>query len=135
MDTFTKEKRSQNMAAIRARDNKTTEVEFARQLRINKISGWRKHQKGAYGSPDFLFRKEKLAVFVDGCFWHGCKKHCIMPKSNQSYWNPKIERNKKRDRQVNIFYKKKGWKPLRIWEHDIKKNPQKTIQRLKHMLA
>ena len=123
------------MAAIRGQGNKTTEIAFTRQLRKNKISGWRRHQKGAYGSPDFLFPSAKVAVFTDGCFWHGCRKHCIMPKSNKTYWNPKIEHNKKRDQEVNKFYKKKGWKAVRIWEHDIRKNPEKAILKVKKMMA
>lgn len=123
------------MSAIRGWGNKSTEIEFAKQLRKNKISGWRRRQKGAYGSPDFLFPKAKLAVFTDGCFWHGCRKHCIMPKSNKTYWNPKIERNKNRDHEVNRFYKKKGWKAVRIWEHEIRENPEKAILKVKKIIA
>lgn len=122
------------MAAIRGRGNKTTEVEFARLLRISRVAGWRRHQKGAYGSPDFLFGRKKAAIFVDGCFWHGCRKHCIMPKSNKSYWNPKIERNKNRDKQINKYYRQKGWKVLRIWEHDIRKKPGNVILKIKKIL-
>lgn len=135
MDTLTRKQRSQNMAAIRARGNKTTEIEFAKQLRKNKISGWRRHQKGAYGAPDFLFSKAKLAVFVDGCFWHGCRKHCVMPKSNKKYWDAKIARNKMRDQAVNKFYKAKKWNVIRIWEHNVLKNSEKAILRLKNSLA
>ena len=135
MDILTREQRSQNMAAIRARGNKTTEIEFAKQLRKNKIGGWRRHQKRAYGSPDFLFSKANLAVFVDGCFWHGCRKHCIMPKSNKKYWDAKIARNKMRDQAVNKFYKAKKWNVIRIWEHNVLKNSEKAILRLKNSLA
>ncbi len=122
------------MVAIKGKGNKTTEAEFLRQLRDHKISGWRRQPKKVYGSPDFLFRKARTVLFVDGCFWHGCKKHCIMPKSNRKYWNHKIARNKIRDRVVNAFYKAKGWKVLRIWEHDIQKSPEKAVRRLKNLV-
>jgi DNA mismatch endonuclease (patch repair protein) len=130
MDKISKEQRSKNMSAIRSKGNKTTELEFIKLLRKNKITGWRKHKRGVYGSPDFIFQKNKIVVFIDGCFWHGCKKHCIMPKSNTDYWNSKIARNKKRDYIVNIYYKNKKWKVVRIWEHEIQKNFDKTIQRI-----
>lgn len=120
MDKISREQRSKNMAAIRSRGNKTTEERFVRYLREMKITGWRRHARGAFGSPDFLFPKLKVAVFIDGCFWHGCKKHYNPPKSNQEYWEPKIKRNKKRDREVNKHYKDKGWEVIRIWEHDLK---------------
>jgi DNA mismatch endonuclease (patch repair protein) len=133
-DVFSKKQRSKNMAQIRSKGNKTTEAEFVRQLRSHKIIGWRRHLKGAYGSPDFLFKKSKLAVFVDGCFWHGCKKHCIMPKSNTVYWIPKIARNIARDKTVNSYYRANGWKIIRIWEHEIKKTPLKSIKKIEKAL-
>lgn len=120
MDKITKEQRSRNMSLIRSKGNRSTEEVFVKLLKANKISGWRRHVKGAYGSPDFLFRKNKVVVFLDGCFWHGCKIHCVMPKSNKKYWIEKISRNIKRDRKVKKHYLDKGWKVVRIWEHDLK---------------
>lgn len=131
MDKISREQRSRNMAAIRSRGNRTTEAELASLLRKNRITGWRMHQKGICGSPDFLFAKTKLAVFADGCFWHGCGKHCIMPKSNKDYWRKKIARNKTRDRAVNALLRKKGWKIIRIWEHDLKKHPTKATEKIR----
>lgn len=130
MDKISKEQRSKNMSAIRSKGNKSTEIEFIQLLRKNKITGWRRHKKGAYGSPDFLFAKYKLAVFVNGCFWHGCRKHCKMPKTNKKYWGAKIERNKKRDRKVRKYYKDKEWDVLRFWEHDVKNNKNKIINKI-----
>lgn len=135
MDNISKEQRSRNMAAIRSKDNKTTELALVRQLRKERITGWRRHQGRAPGTPDFLFPKATVALFVDGCFWHGCERHFMMPKTNQGYWEPKIARNKARDRAVNARYKAKGWKVLRIWEHDIKRTPDRPIRRLKKLLA
>lgn len=111
------------MSAIRSKGNKTTEIEFIKLLRRHKITGWRRHIKGAYGSPDFLFPNNKIAIFIDGCFWHGCKEHCVMPKTNIEYWNLKISRNKARDRKVTKYYRNKCWSVLRVWEHDIKIAP------------
>lgn len=133
MDKISTEQRSRNMAAIRSKGNKTTEAELASLLRKNKIAGWRRHTKRIFGLPDFLFPKARLAVFADGCFWHGCRKHCIMPKTSKTYWDKKIARNKERDRAVNAELKAKGWKVLRIWEHDLKKNPKKTAEKIRKL--
>lgn len=122
------------MASIRSVGNKSTEMALISLLRHNKITGWRRHSKKAAGRPDFIFHKQKIALFVDGCFWHGCKKHCIMPKSNQKYWEPKIARNKARDKAVNRHYKIAGWQILRMWEHDMKR-PEKMLLKLTAILA
>lgn len=72
------------------------------------------------GKPDFVFPRLKIAVFLDGCFWHGCPSHCRMPSSNINYWNKKIEKNKIRDKKIAKALKMKGWQVIRIWEHEIK---------------
>jgi DNA mismatch endonuclease (patch repair protein) len=72
-----------------------------------------------FGKPDFIFRAAKLAVFVDGCFWHGCPKHATKPKSNRSFWATKLSRNKARDVVVTRTLRKLGWRVIRIWEHDL----------------
>jgi DNA mismatch endonuclease, patch repair protein len=117
-DVFSKKKRSQVMAAIKSKGNKDTELKLISILRANGISGWRRNQK-IIGKPDFVFKREQLALFVDGCFWHGCPQHCRMPKSRRGFWLSKIERNKKRDRKVNRFLRKAGWKIVRVWEHEL----------------
>jgi DNA mismatch endonuclease (patch repair protein) len=122
-DTVSREKRSDIMRAVRSRGNRVTELVLVRMLRQHKITGWRRHA-GLAGNPDFVFRKQKLAVFVDGCFWHGCAKHCRMPKGNSSYWNPKIASNRIRDRQVNRMLRRTGWQVLRIWEHELAQRKQ-----------
>jgi len=68
---------------------------------------------------DFVFPKQKLAVFVDGCFWHGCPKHGTSPKTRASFWLAKISGNKARDSLVNRLLRKRGWKVIRIWEHEL----------------
>ncbi|MDP4039606.1 MAG: very short patch repair endonuclease [Candidatus Pacearchaeota archaeon] len=78
------------------------------------------YQSKTFGSPDFINYKTKVAVFIDGCFWHKCPKHYVEPKSNKKYWLPKLERNATRAKEVNIAYKSAGWKVVRIWEHELK---------------
>ena len=117
-DVFSKRKRSQVMAAIRSKGNKATELKLASILRARGIKGWRRNQK-LPGKPDFVFRRDKIALFVDGCFWHGCRWHCRMPKTRRNFWLPKISRNKARDREVNRMLRKAGWQILRIWEHEL----------------
>jgi DNA mismatch endonuclease (patch repair protein) len=115
-DVFTKKKRSQVMAAIRSRGNKATELKLASILRAARITGWRRHQP-VHGRPDFIFRGKRLAVFVDGCFWHGCRWHCRMPQGNREYWQAKIARNSARDRRTTRMLRSQGWRVLRIWGH------------------
>src|SRR5580700_1063132 len=93
---FNKEKRSKVMAAIRSRGNKDTELKLASIMRAKRITGWRRNER-LTGQPDFVFRRERLALFVDGCFWHGCPKHLRMPRSNEKYWRQKLARNQRRD--------------------------------------
>jgi DNA mismatch endonuclease (patch repair protein) len=132
-DFLSKQKRSKVMAAIRSTGNKATELKLMRILRSHHITGWRRKQK-VFGNPDFVFRNARLAVFVDGCFWHGCPKHLRMPKSRKSYWKPKIIRNKRRDLEVSGVLRKQGWAVVRIWEHDLK-NAFMTAQRIQTNLA
>jgi DNA mismatch endonuclease, patch repair protein len=117
-DVFTKEKRSQVMAAIRSRDNKDTEMKLASILRTARIKGWRRHMP-IPGHPGFVFRHPRLAIFVDGCFWHGCRWHCRMPQGNREYWQRKIASNNTRDRRITKLLRTPGWRVLRIWGHNL----------------
>jgi DNA mismatch endonuclease (patch repair protein) len=82
------------------------------------------------GTPDIVLPKFKLAIFVDGCFWHGCPNHGTMPKTNTQFWKAKIQRNKKRDKQVDIALKKLGWRVLRVWEHEVKCDTARIVKRI-----
>ena len=83
------------------------------------------------GKPDFVFQKLKLAVFVDGCFWHGCPKHATKPKNNREFWRRKLSANKARDRIVTHALRRAGWRVLRVWEHELaKKNDARLVRRL-----
>lgn len=134
-DVFTTEKRSQVMSRIRGRDNKDTEIVLARLFRANGISGWRRHQK-LIGKPDFTFRKQRVVIFVDGCFWHGCPKHSNMPVNNQAFWEKKLTGNRSRDLLVTKSLRAAGWRVLRIWEHELgRKQIQRVLRRIESALA
>lgn len=130
MDTVTKRKRSAVMALVRGRGNKDTELRLIQIFRTNGITGWRRGSK-LPGKPDFVFQKQRTAVFVDGCFWHGCPKHGRTPKSRVTFWLAKLTGNKARDRRVNRALRARGWKVLRIWEHELRrKNEARLLRRL-----
>ncbi len=119
MDTFSKTQRSRIMACVKSGKNKSTELRFISILKCKGIAGWRRNYS-LPGRPDFVFPRLKIAVFIDGCFWHRCPKHCRLPSSNINYWNEKIEKNKIRDKKITKVLKMKDWRVIRIWEHEIK---------------
>ena len=119
VDTFSKTDRSRIMARVKSRNSKSTELRFISILKDKGITGWVRNYK-LTGKPDFAFSRLKIAIFIDGCFWHGCPNHCRMPSSNMDYWNNKIEKNKIRDKKIKKALRMKGWQVIRIWEHEIK---------------
>ncbi len=126
MDRLTKEKRSWNMSKIRHTNTKL-------ELLVRKhlfSKGYRYRVKNnLLGKPDIVFAKKKIAIFINGCFWHqhkGCKLS-YMPKSNLKFWKKKLESNVERDKKVNQELKKKGWKVLTVWECKIEKNINKIV--------
>ncbi|MEO7415158.1 MAG: very short patch repair endonuclease [Opitutaceae bacterium] len=134
-DVFSNRKRSAVMALIRSRGNKATELRLIAIFRANRITGWRRGSK-LTGRPDFVFPKLKLAVFVDGCFWHGCPKHATQPRNNAAFWAKKLSDNQTRDRFVTRMLRKKGWEVLRIWEHELsRKNAPRLLNRLRRELT
>lgn len=133
-DVFSIGKRSAVMAKIRARGNATTERNLVQAFRTLKIAGWRRHV-ATFGRPDFMFRKQRVVVFVDGCFWHGCPKHGRNPKSNTAYWLPKLARNRARDSLVSQHYRSRGWRVLRLWEHDAETAPLRCARRIAALLS
>src|SRR6266851_8011485 len=98
-DVFSKRQRSEIMSRVRSRGNLATELRLIAIFREFKLRGWRRKNK-VFGRPDFVFRSVRLAVFVDGCFWHGCELHRNVPKTNASFWINKIARNRRRDATV-----------------------------------
>jgi DNA mismatch endonuclease (patch repair protein) len=83
--------------------------------------------------PDFVFTKFKFAVFVDGCFWHGCPKHATNPKNNRAFWQRKLAGNKTRDRLVNRALRRAGWRVVRIWECELR-NTGRILKRISKAL-
>jgi DNA mismatch endonuclease (patch repair protein) len=84
--------------------------------------------------PDFIFPRLRVAVFVDGCFWHGCPKHATQPKTNAKFWRDKIAGNKSRDRRVNSALRKRGWTVVRVWEHELRRRDETKLLRRLHMI-
>ena len=118
-DVFTAAKRSEVMSLIRGSGNRSTELRAIALFRQGKIHGWRRGQP-LPGKPDFTFLSHRLAVFIDGCFWHGCPRHFRAPASNADFWSAKISRNRQRDREVGRALRARGWKVIRVWEHEMR---------------
>lgn len=119
MDCFSVAQRSKIMSSVRSTHNKSTEHKLITWFRGNKIIGWRR-KSNLEGCPDFIFPKLKLAVFTDGCFWHGHNCRNTTPKTNSEFWQKKILKNKNRDLRVTLSLQEKGWKVIRIWECQLK---------------
>lgn len=126
-DVFTKSKRSQIMAAIRGQGNRTTEWRLRSRLIQAGVKGWRVGSTDLLGKPDFTFDKQRLVIFVDGCFWHGCKRCRTIPADNRPFWFRKIRANRDRDSRVTRSLRGKGWRVARFWEHQLKRNPETCI--------
>ena len=107
------------MSRVKSKDSKI-ETLFRKELWKADFR-YRKNSGKYFGKPDIVLPKYKTAIFVDSCFWHGCKKHCRLPSTRAKFWEKKVERNKERDKEVGKHYKKIGWRIIRIWEHDLKK--------------
>jgi DNA mismatch endonuclease, patch repair protein len=125
-DTHSKEQRRKNMQAIKSQSNLENRVSKALW---NKGYRFRKNSK-LLGKPDIAIQKFRIVIFIDSCFWHVCPIHGNKPKSNQEYWSKKLDRNKKRDHEVNTYYLNNGWNLLRLWEHELKSDFDGTIDKI-----
>ena len=123
--------RSLLMSRIKSSANESTELRTVQALRSAGLSGWRR-RVALPGKPDFVWHREKVALFVDGCFWHGCPRHGHVPHSRKAYWVPKLIRNKTRDELVAGRLRKLGWSVLRVWECSLgtEEETQRFISRL-----
>ena len=128
VDVLTRKQRSFNMSRIRGIDTKP-ELLLRNLLYSSGYRGYRLHYK-LPGKPDIVFVSKKLAVFIDGCFWHCCPNDFVKPETRRKFWLPKIAGNVRRDKEVNRILAKEGWKVLRIWEHEVKKNPEKSRDKI-----
>ena len=128
---------SKTMSVIRGKNNKTTEMKLKMGLVRTSISGFILHDKTLLGKPDFFFKKDRLAIFVDGCYWHGCPKCGHIPKTRSAFWKAKIDRNIQRDKKNRTSLIKLGIAVLRIWEHELKTSEgiNKIIKKVKSYLT
>lgn len=124
--------RSLNMSRVKGRGNRATELRLIEIFRNAKVIGWRRNYQ-LFGKPDFVFPKQRLVVFVDGCFWHSCPKHRSQPVNNGEFWRRKLENNRTRDRLVTKELKILGWTVIRIWQHELTK-PNKIKSRLSNLM-
>lgn len=119
------------MSKVKSKDSKI-EIDFRKAIWKAGFR-YRKNSIKYFGKPDIVLPKYRTAIFIDSCFWHGCKRHCRLPSARKKYWTAKIERNKERDREVNRYYRKTGWKIIRVWEHEIK-NTDSIISKIVEFL-
>lgn len=132
MDSLDKISRSNLMSLIK---NNGSILENNVFKALNKLHiRFTKNSRFLYGKPDISIKKYKIAVFIDSCFWHGCKYHCRKPKSNIEYWEKKISNNLFRDIEVNAYYITNDWYLLRLWEHDIISNFENSIYKIKSLI-
>lgn len=126
-DIFDKAKRSEIMKKVRSKNNKSTELKLIQIFKENNIHGWRRNYK-VKGHPDFVFLSRKIAIFVDGCFWHGHDCRNTKPKDNQKYWDKKRERNMKHDKEITEYFENRGWTVIRIWECELKNINRQIVE-------
>lgn len=126
--------RSENMRAIKARRNRTTELRLRAYMVTLGIRGWQVRPRNLEGNPDFVFRRNKVVLFVDGCFWHGCPKCGHIPKTNRAYWQAKIARNRARDARTTRKLRRSGFHVVRLWECDLRQRPNVCLGRIRRAL-
>lgn len=122
------------MAKVRSKGNRTTEIALANGFRLAFVKGWRRHLVLEGTKPDFVFSSKKVAVFVDGCFWHCCPIHGSFPKTNRNFWLKKLNANKERDLRNDLSLTAAGWRVVRFWEHEIKSDLNFCVEAVKIFL-
>jgi DNA mismatch endonuclease, patch repair protein len=133
VDVLTEEQRRLNMSRIRARDT-GPELRLRKALARMGVRGYRLNYK-LTGKPDLVFVGKRLAVFIDGCFWHKCPMHFVRPETRTEFWMNKIEGNVRRDRRVNEQLRETGWHVLRFWEHEIREDPERAVRQISEYLS
>ena len=134
-DVFDKATRSVVMSKVRHKGNKSTELRLIKVFGELGIKSWRRNYL-VKGHPDFVFSKRRIAVFVDGCFWHGHDCRNLRPKQNEDFWSAKREKNMARDIAVTEKFQRRGWTVLRIWECELKKkNLSELLKKLNNLFG
>ena len=131
-DTFSKEIRRKTMQAVKFKNTKLEKSVFFELW--SRGFRFRKNVSSLYGKPDLAVKKYKIVVFLDSCFWHGCKRHCRVPQTNRTFWLKKIKKNRRRDIKITKHYERNGWHILRIWGHETSIAFDKTINRISSFL-
>ena len=126
-DVFSQETRSKIMSAVRSNNNQSTEIRLIKVFENYNIKGWRRNYK-VKGHPDFVFLDKKIAVFVDGCFWHGHDCRNTHPADNAAYWQEKRQRNMCHDKEISALFQKRGWTVVRIWECELKEKNKELLK-------
>jgi DNA mismatch endonuclease, patch repair protein len=132
VDVLNVTQRSYNMSRIRGK-NTSPEIKIRKMLFSEGIRGYRIHYN-LPGKPDIVFIKKKIAIFIDGCFWHKCPVCFKEPETRKEFWIEKIDKNVERDLEINKLLKNMGWKVIRIWEHDVRKNPIDVVNMITQYL-
>lgn len=133
-DIFNEEKRSDIMQKVHSKNNKSTELKLIQIFKENGIKGWKRNYS-VKGHPDFVFLDKKVAVFVDGCFWHGHDCRNTRPSDNAEYWEKKRARNIRHDKEITAIFERRSWTVLRIWECELKKkNREELLAKLNFLL-
>lgn len=135
VDRISREKRSHIMACVRSTGNRTTGRRLRAFLVRAGIRGFRIQANDLLGKPDFVFREERVVIFVDGSFWHGAPGFNRFPKSRLEYWAEKIEGNRRRDREVTNKLRAAGWSVIRIWDSELEQCPQEVVRRIERTLS
>lgn len=134
-DVFDKSTRSIIMSKVQSKGNKSTEMRLITIFEEHGIKGWRRNYP-VKGHPDFVFLKKKIAIFVDGCFWHGHDCRNTRPEHNKDFWATKRERNLAHDEMITDKFVKRGWIVIRIWECELKKkNMCQLVEKLNSVLG
>jgi len=131
-DKFSKETRSRIMSCIKSKNTKP-------ELKIRKLvwaegKRYRIHDRSVFGTPDITNKSKRVAIFIDGCFWHGCPKCYTEPKTNTEFWRNKISRNQERRKKVKTQLKRDNWKVLQFWEHQVNINSEKVSKKIADFL-
>jgi len=126
--------RSRIMRAVTSK-NSTAEVSLRKAIWAIGLRGYRLHCNELPGKPDLVFKSSRVAVFVDGCFWHGCARCYRAPKTNDAYWQMKVNRNRERDKRTTKECRARGWRVVRLWEHDILRAPDRCARKLAKIIA
>ncbi len=133
-DVFNQQQRSQIMQKVKSHGNRSTEMRLISVFEENGITGWRRNYS-VKGHPDFVFLQKRIAIFVDGCFWHGHDCRNTRPAANKEYWDKKRERNIRHDQEITALFEARGWTVIRIWECELKKkNADVLLKKISQLL-